>query len=45
MLFTGPIMDFQWAIALSRARVRATMGPELMKAVKLGKKSFPYWSA
>lgn len=45
VLFAGPMMDFQWAIALLRARVRAMMGPELMKAVKLGKKNFPYWSA
>lgn len=45
MLLTGPMMDFQWAIALSWAKVAAMIGPELMKAVKLGKKSFPYWSA
>jgi hypothetical protein len=36
---------FQWAIAWSLARARAMMGPELMKAVRLGKNSFPYCSA
>lgn len=44
-LLTGPMMDFQWAIALLHASIKATMGPELMKAVKLGKKCFPYSSA
>ncbi|TNN58451.1 hypothetical protein EYF80_031342 [Liparis tanakae] len=42
MLLTGPMMDFQWAMALSRVRVRAMMGPELMKAAKLEKKGLPY---
>lgn len=45
MLFVGPMRNFQNAIASSRARVKARMGPEHMKAVKLGKLGVPYSSA
>lgn len=40
-LFVGPMRNFQNAIASSRARVRAKIGPEHMKAVKLGKPAVP----
>lgn len=45
MQFVGPIRYFQNAIASSRARVKAKIGPEHMKAVKLGKFAVPYSSA
>lgn len=45
MIFVGPIRYFQNAIASSRARVKAKIGPEHIKAVKLGKFAVPYSSA
>lgn len=45
ILLLGPMRCFQWDIASSRARTMAIVGPELMKAVNLGKWGVPYWSA
>lgn len=44
-LLAGPMRRFQCATASSLARTMAITGPELMKAVKLGKWGVPYWSA